>query len=361
MKNKFILLHCISCLLILKLSAQIPSGYYNSAQGLTGAPLKTALHNIIKNHTSISYASLWTHFTATDKKSNGKVWDIYSDNPGGTPPYEFTFSTDQCGSYSGEGICYNREHSWPQSWFNSQTIPSSDMFHIYPTDGYVNNIRSNYSYGDVAVPSWTSLNGSMLGSCADEGYSQTVFEPIDEYKGDLARGYFYMSTRYQSEDAAWSTSGGTNKSEILPWQADVLLRWNQQDPVSSKEIDRNNAVYQIQHNRNPFIDNPQWADSIWTITFTGIKSEIASESALSIYPNPANNQFNIANSGSKDVIARLTVYSILGQEIEHHDAVKFARSNSSDFAVDCSAWNKGIYYITIAETEKIKVVKFVKE
>ncbi len=361
MKKKLISLFTVFILLAIKINAQIPAGYYNSAQGLTGASLKTALHNIIKNHNSVSYSSLWNHFQNTDKKPNGKVWDIYSDIPGGTPPYEFTFSTDQCGSYSGEGICYNREHSWPQSWFSSATTPSSDLFHIYPTDGYVNNIRSNYSYGDVSTPSWTSQNGSMLGSCSDAGFSQTVFEPIDEYKGDLARGYFYMSTRYQSEDASWSSSDGTNKSTILPWQVDVLLRWSHQDPVSSKEIDRNNAIYQIQNNRNPFIDNPQWVDSIWTITFTGIHSESAIESSVLIYPNPANNQFIISNPGTKDVIAKLSVYTIIGQEIEHHDEIKLMNNSTSDYSLDCSTWNKGIYYISIVETEKTKVIRLIKE
>lgn len=86
--------------------AQIPSGYYNSAQGLIGTPLKTALHNIIKNHTQISYAGLWTVYKKTDIKPNGKVWDMYSDIPSGTPPYEYTFVTNQCGNYAAEGDCF---------------------------------------------------------------------------------------------------------------------------------------------------------------------------------------------------------------------------------------------------------------
>src|ERR1700752_2380940 len=142
--------------------AQIPPGYYNSAAGLSGNPLKVALYNIIKNHTQISYSNLWNAYPKTDKKANGKVWDIYSDVPGGTSPYEYTFITDQCGSYNSEGDCYNREHSWPQSWFNSVTGPVSDMFHIYPTDGKVNGERSNYPYGNVSIASWTSLNGGKL-------------------------------------------------------------------------------------------------------------------------------------------------------------------------------------------------------
>lgn len=202
--------------------AQIPTGYYNSAMGLQGAPLKIALHNIIKNHTVVPYSGLWTAYKKTDIKSNGKVWDMYSDVPSGTPPYEYTFVTNQCGSYSTEGNCYNREHSWPQSWFNSVAGPTSDLFHIYPTDGKVNGQRNNYPYGNVASPTWTSLNGSKLGPCTNTGYNLTVFEPLDEYKGDLARGYFYMSTRYFSEDASWSNSDATIKSDILPWQMNVL-------------------------------------------------------------------------------------------------------------------------------------------
>jgi hypothetical protein len=99
--------------------AQIPVGYYNTAQGLTGNTLKIALHNIIDNHTQVSYNGLWTAYQKTDRKTNGKVWDMYSDIPSGTAPYNFTFVTDECGNYAVEGDCYNREHSWPQSWFNS--------------------------------------------------------------------------------------------------------------------------------------------------------------------------------------------------------------------------------------------------
>jgi endonuclease I len=251
--------------------AQIPVGYYNSAQGLTGAALKTALKNIIDNHTVISYGNLWSKFLLTDKKPNGKVWDMYSDIPNGTPngnpPYIYTFTSDQCGTYSVEGDCYNREHSWPKSWFNDpneSTPPGSDLFHIVPTDGKVNGLRSNFPYGEVNTAISTTLNGGKLGVCVSPGYAGVVFEPIDEYKGDFARGHFYMSTRYQGEDASWGTSPATNKSTLLPWQVNLLISWHNQDPVSAKEIARNNAIYNIQNNRNPYIDNPQWVDSVWS-------------------------------------------------------------------------------------------------
>ncbi len=139
--KKFIALF-IGLSLTVLVSAQ-PADYYNSANGLTGNQLKVALHNIIKGHSSISYAQLWNAFWSTDNKGNGIVWDMYSDNPNGTPPYIYYLGQDQCGNYSGEGDCYNREHSWPSSWFNDQTVPRTDLHHIFPTDGYVNNRRGN--------------------------------------------------------------------------------------------------------------------------------------------------------------------------------------------------------------------------
>lgn len=260
--STFILLALTS----LCLTAQIPNGYYNNAAGKTGDDLKSALHNIIKGHTSISYSQVWNAFWSTDNKGNGVVWDMYSDVPNGTPPYTFDLGQNQCGSYSDEGDCFNREHSWPESWFNSQNnTPRTDLHHIFPTDGYVNQQRGNLPFGEVGGTTlWTSLNGSKIGNCSVAGYSDQVFEPIDEYKGDFARALFYVSVRYYGEDDNWGSSGMTNKSEIKPWAIDMLLRWNDEDPVSQKEIDRNNVIYsEYQHNRNPFVDHPEYASMIW--------------------------------------------------------------------------------------------------
>ena len=256
--------------------------YYETAFKLYGTALRLALHNIIKGHTEVSYASLWTYYQTTDKKPNGKVWDMYSDIPGGTPPYEFTFITKQCGNYSAEGDCYNREHSWPKSWFNDLTPSYSDMFHLFPTDGKVNGQRNNYPYGNVSSPTWTSLNGSKLGPNTFPGYSGTAFEPIDAYKGDFARGSMYMSVRYYLEDGGWSTSEGTNKSDLLPWYANLFYSWSVRDTVSQKEIDRNNAIYGIQKNRNPFIDHPEFAAEIWKTTMAPSVVSVKQMNATSV-------------------------------------------------------------------------------
>ena len=255
------------------LGAQIPSGYYNNANGKTGDELKTALHDIITGHTTINYSQIWNAFWSTDNKGNGVVWDMYSDIPNGTPPYTFSIGQNQCGEYVQEGDCYNREHSWPQSWFggDDQATPSRDLHHVFPTDGFVNAQRSNYPFGEVNTVSWTSQNGSKLGTCKSSlGYVGIVFEPIDEYKGDFARAMMYMSVRYYTEDDNWGTSGMTNKSEILPWAIQMLLDWSDNDPVSQKEIDRNNVIYNdYQHNRNPFIDHPEYARMIWDPNWHG--------------------------------------------------------------------------------------------
>ncbi len=243
--------------------SQIPSGYYDDADGLTGTTLRQALHDIIDNHNSQSYSSLWYHLEDTDKKSNGKVWDMYSDVPGGTPPYEFTFGSDQCGNYQNEGDCYNREHSWPKSWFNDGYPMYTDLFHLVPTDGYVNGQRSNYPYGETRDPFWESMNGSKVGQSSFSNMNGTVFEPIDAYKGDFARNYFYMVTRYYNEDNGWDSNELVDGANLTNVGLALLKKWHEQDPVSQKEIDRNNAVYDIQNNRNPFIDHPEYVDDIW--------------------------------------------------------------------------------------------------
>ena len=245
--------------------AQPPESYYQSSFGEKKEALKTAMKNIIRDHAERTYGNLWTDFQSTDNKGNNVVWDMYSDVPDGTPAYVYHYTGNQCGNYSREGDCYNREHSVPQSWFNGATPMYTDLFHLYPTDGYVNNRRDNYPFGEVGNASWISTNGSKLGASSFPGYSKTVFEPIDEYKGDFARTYFYMVTCYEDVVSSWNCDMlAKNKyPAFTSWAQNLLLKWSREDQVSQKEIDRNNAVYAIQNNRNPFIDYPQLAEYIW--------------------------------------------------------------------------------------------------
>ena len=280
------------------LIADIPPGYYDDAQGLDGEPLRLALHNIIDDHIPQSYSSLYGHFQSTDAKSDGTVWDMYSDVPGGTPPYIYNFtSADQCGNYSGEGDCFNREHSWPKSWFNEGMPMNTDLFHIYATDGYVNGMRSNHPYGEVESTTWTSQNGSQRGNMNSYNHNGTVFEPIDEYKGDFARTYFYMSTRYYTEDSGWDDNDMVNGSNLKDWAVAMLMDWHLQDSVSQKEIDRNDAVYAIQENRNPFIDYPEWVGCIWGECDSGTE-----------------NLPPIANAGPDQIVAENQLATLDGSE-----------------------------------------------
>lgn len=263
--QKFILCF-LFVLFAVSLSAQTPGGYYNNANDIQGgAPLKTAFFHIIKNPGVISYNGLWNAFKTTDKRPDGKVWDMYSDIPGGTPPYLYTFVTDQCGNYTGEGMCYNREHSMPKSWFNEAAPMNSDLFHIYPTDGYVNGRRGNLPFGEVGIYSWMSQNGSKIGQNTFDNYTATVFEPIDDYKGDFARSYFYMVTAFEDKVSNWNSAqlGNNTYPAFSAWSKELLMKWHRMDPVSQKEIDRNNAVYIIQKNRNPYIDFPDLAEYVW--------------------------------------------------------------------------------------------------
>lgn len=292
-KNAGYIFSVFSCLLFAGILSAQPPDYYKSANGLSGNALQQALHDIIDNHTSVTYAELWTSFQSTDKNSAGKVWDMYSDKPSGTPAYTFTFVTNQCGNYSSEGDCYNREHSFPKSWFGGEVYPMySDLFHLYPTDGYVNNKRDNFPFGVTSNPSWTSTNGSKLGPSSYPGYSGVVFEPIDAYKGDFARTYFYIAVRYYGEDTGWPGSDMVTGSQPKAWALKMLMEWDLKDTVSQKEKERNEAVYTIQGNRNPFIDNPAYVELIWG-TQTGTADVSSTLKGMKIYPNPAVNYLTV--------------------------------------------------------------------
>lgn len=333
-------------------AAAQPANYYNSANGLTGNQLKVALHNIIKGHSSISYAQLWNAFWSTDNKGNGVVWDMYSDRPNGNPPYVYYLGEDQCGNYSGEGDCYNREHSWPSSWFNDQNTPRTDLHHIFPTDGYVNNRRGNYAFGEVGSASWTSQNGSKLGACKTPGFSGTVFEPIDEYKGDFARAIMYMSVRYFSEDASWSSSDMTIKSEIKPWAIALLLRWNELDPVSDKEKERNETIFNdYQYNRNPFIDHPEYARMIWDPSW-GVIEETTMD--VYLFPNPIECGQTLHVSGNGNTFDAVAVCDLCGRTL--FKAAGYAVGN---FAVTLpDGFSKGCYIVKLMRNGN--VVKYEK-
>ena len=263
-------------------AASLPT-YYKDINGKSGKSLFDAVHVVAKvGYSSLGYSGLWTAYRTTDVRDNGKIWDMYSD-------CSWTVGSDQCGGYSNECDCYNREHSIPKSWFGgSESQPGCDIFHIVPTDGYVNNKRSNHAFGEVSSASYT-YDGAKLGSAksititggntiagntgASVSCSGTVFEPRDEYKGDFARGYFGTMIKWANGDYQAFTTGDGSKIfsssyssgafGLTKYGVALLMKWHRQDPVSQKEIDRNNGIQQTQGNRNPFIDYPYLAEYIW--------------------------------------------------------------------------------------------------
>ena len=242
-------------------SAAAPSTYYNNAKNKSDKALMTALHNIIKGHTKRSYGQLWTDFKTTDCNGN-TIIDRYSTT-------QYTYSSGQCGTYNSVGDCYNREHSIPNSWWggSSSDTAYTDLHHMFPVDGWVNNERGNYPFGDC--DNGTAKGTGKLGTCTFSGYNGTVFEVADEYKGDFARVYFYFAVRYMPRISNFTSSTGnvvfssSSYKCLTTWAINQLLEWHRNDPVSTLETTRNDAVYGIQSNRNPFIDNPELVEYIW--------------------------------------------------------------------------------------------------
>ncbi len=346
-------------------SADPPPGYYDPAASLTGPALQAALHDIIDNHTNISYDAIWLAFFTTDDRNGNEVWDMYSDIPGETPPYEYTLGDDQNqgGSASGEGESYNREHSWPKSWFNDASPMNTDLFHIVPTDTYVNSKRGNEPYGEVSNPTWTSTNDSRLGPCSYPGYSGTAFEPIDGYKGDFARNYFYMATRYLGEDTGWPGSAMAIGAVLTDWAEKMLIGWHISDPVSTKETDRNEAVYDIQNNRNPFIDHPEYVLMVYDPTSVeGGEFQMVSALLYQNVPNPFCGMTTIRFTLPEVTMVSITVYDISGKLVNrvvensqfspgYHDVIWNGRRASGEPAA------AGIYFCRLATPERINTLR----
>ena len=319
--------------------AQAPANYYDGTAGLTGYALKTKLNVIISNGAlDLGYGSgtggLWqTYFTSdrdTYYENNNTLLDMYSEKPAGPDAYEYKLGRvvdggNQCGNGNNfEGVCYNREHSLPKSFFGgiNATPMANDANFVIPTDYYVNSQRSNYPYGETTTATWTSTNGTKLGSSSFPGYAGTIFEPIDEFKGDLARMSLFFITRYEDKLSCFTSFqsdgnplDGTVDRGYKQWYINLLLKWAAQDPVSQKEIDRNNAVYVRQKNRNPFIDHPEWVNMIWTSTLS--TSDVASFSKkISIYPNPVSNgEMHISGYGLEEV-KNVQIYTLDGRLIQ---------------------------------------------
>jgi len=270
MRNKHIFLLLLPTLLTFSAWAAIPDNYYTTVDAKKGPDnILNALNGIIKGHNVISYDGLEPYYERTDFRADS-LWDMYST-------CHFTMAD---ANKAQKQLCdgWNKEHVVCQSWLGSGPMVS-DLFNVYPTDARVNNLRSNYPYGVVSNNKGFSKDPDhhalgKLGTSAISGGGDVVYEPDDQYKGDFARTYFYMVARYRENTlnsgngTAMFTSSPTN---LTAYSLSFLLKWHREDPVSEKEIARNDSVYAIQKNRNPFIDYPYLVEYIWgNLTSTAV-------------------------------------------------------------------------------------------
>jgi len=313
-----------SLLLVFAISASgaIPDGYYSNLEGKTTADLKTAAFMDIKTHVALKYADLWNYFPQTDflPAAPTEIWDMYSNN--------IVFFTDHSS--------IDKEHCVPNSWWGGPTVDNEyaygDLMNLYPSNNSINRSKGNNPLSEVGATTPAGNNGvSKSGTSITVGYSGSGFEPADIYKGDFARTYFYMATCYQ-DYTSWLTDA-TGQYEITggvypsfqPWAIPLLLKWSRMDPVSDKEIARNEVVYKLQKNRNPFIDYPQLVEYIWgnkkdsVFSFkaiTGIKSPVSSK--LSISPNPAKDHVQL-NLDETVGTYHYSIYSMTGSLVSSGD------------------------------------------
>mgnify|MGYP001125822671 FL=1 len=333
------------CGSIFSLLADRPRDYYtNSLEGKNGAELKTELHNLLKNHTRLPYGSrdynqiacTWTVFKKSDVRPNGKVWDMYSNN-------SYNFSN---GAGATKGM--NIEHSVPKSWWgdaanydgtNALTRfkydGSYDLPHLAPSDADANMAKSNYPLGEVDSPLFD--NGvTKVGTGQANGRATNLFEPADEYKGDFARMYLYFVTCYQ--DYSWKSSAlsmfAQNSYPTLnAYGQSLLLKWHRQDPVSQKEIDRNNAVYSFQGNRNPFIDYPNMVEYIWGDS-TNYEFSFSGQSTSAPSISISNDKIEFGYIGT-ETSKNKEIY-IKGKNLTTDITAKLLNNDSGDFSLGMS-------------------------
>ncbi len=335
------------------LQAAIPDGYYSSAEGKRKAELKTALHNIIRNHTFLDFdasTSIWwyTYFKATDWNPNGYFWDMYSNNQ----------------RPNNSGGLMNREHCMPRSWWGSSSNYSTfdangDLVNLQPSDAAANEQKSNLPLGEVGTATYT--NGVVkVGNNIFPGFYGTVFEPADEYKGDFARTYMYMVTCYEDYSTYWHETGtltmlnGGTYPVFKSWAINLLLKWNAGDPVSTKELNRNDSVYSIQHNRNPFIDHPELADFIWGTRMSEIWTSDVGPAEIpiifTVQPNPVSSALTVnINNPEK---ATYYIVSLDGIVLK---TGKFG----TDGTISVDDINNGMYLLKVYTTTKRMVAKFI--
>lgn len=307
------------------------SDYYTGITATGGNALLGQVHDLIttthKKYTSYNDCKNPSYVKQTDPGTNGAVCEFYSQ-------------ADISSSWgSGNPGTWNREHVWCQSlsgglWGTSGG--GSDMHHIRPSESALNSTRGNNKFGEISGGSEAWYKDSNRNKVALGGYvSGGVFEPLDNVKGDVARIVMYVYTHYNTYRNVYGTTNGSGNSgsfgtlkytNVMYATSEdkaikMLLQWHNEDPVDSREITRNNAVYNIQGNRNPFIDNPEYANAIWGdgseidppvklqsiyLNTSALALGVGQTGKLTAYPNPSNASAEVIWSSSDTSVATVS-------------------------------------------------------
>lgn len=317
----------------------------NNASGLL-----TALRNITAPGKAGSYAQLWTTYTSCYVRSDGKIFDYYSSITNYTPG-----GSAQGANYDSEGDSYNREHSIPKSWWGgAETNQGADPYIVVPTDGYVNNGRSNYTFGYVASASKTYSNSKLGSGKSDYGYTGTVFEPDDSVKGDFARIYFYAIAKYsnsynwRSGDGSRNFSGNTNTNfGLTDYAVKLFTKWHNIDPVSDWEIGLNDRVSAIQGNRNPFIDHPEYTNVLWGTHKDATHYDHGSTTGLSI----SKTNVSLALNGTTTISATSSNSANISWSSSNTNVVTVSQAQAASGAsITLTAKAAGTATITVTAT-----------
>ena len=340
LKKYFFIVFLISNVILLKTTfAQIPAGYYNNAQGLSGDELKLALHDIIDDHIQFSYNDLRDFILKNTDEDPGNSNNVI---------LLYTGRSQDKNTFGGDPNDWNREHVWAKSHggFGNNPPAGTDAHHIRPTDVSVNGDRGNLDF---------DIGGNPVPEAPGCFKDSDSFEPRDAVKGDVARMIFYMATRYE---------GGGNEPDLEVVDAvntypnpqhgklSQLILWNTLDPPDDFEKNRNDVIYyQYQENRNPFVDHPEYVDAIW-----GDPSDIFSNKTtdIAVYPNPATYVLNISGQDTENL--EYSIFSIYGNYIMKDNLVPTSSKINIEKLVS------GIYFLSITDksnqvTKKITFVK----
>jgi len=318
---------------------QIPPGYYDNAEGLSGDELKAALHNIIKGHTEYSYNDLRDFIlknTDEDPNNPNNVILLY------------TGRSQAKNTFGGGANDWNREHVWAKSHggFGNNPPCGTDAHHIRPTDASVNSDRGNKDFDN---------GGTQHPEATGCYYTSTTWEPRDEVKGDVARMIFYMAVRYEGDN-------GEPDLEVVDWvntspnpemgKFSTLYQWHQQDPPDAFEIHRNEVIYGYQNNRNPFIDHPEYLIQIYEPT--NAVNDIYYENELMVYPNPASTSISFSTASPLSKEGFVTIHNLVGQKV-----LEQSFSNEDKIQhMDVSTLPNGLYLLTLKTDDRNYVEKF---